>query len=158
MVLIKLLGAVLILSVGGFAAYSTARYEKKRLTVIDGWIDLIFYIRAQIDCYLKPLDKILVEGDRTILDACMSPRGARDPQTVLTASSLYLDGEVKRLLESFVREIGAGYREEQLRRCDYYTEALRKQRDKIAAELPARRRLCVALCLCIAIGTAILLW
>ncbi len=156
--MIKLLGAVLILAVGGFAAYSTARYEKKRLSVLDGWIDLIVYIRAQIDCYLMPMDEILQNGDHTLLDACMSPTNATDLDAILRASSLYLDGEVKRLLEHFVRETGSTFREEQLRRCDYYVSALRTQRERLAAELPARRRLSTALCLCIAIGTAILLW
>ena len=53
--LIKLLGALLVLSVGGFSAFGTVRYEKKRILVLDGWIDLILYIRSQIDCYLTPL-------------------------------------------------------------------------------------------------------
>lgn len=156
--MIKLLGALLILAVGGVAAISTARYEKKRLSVLDGWIDLIVYIRSQIDCFLTPLDEILQNGDRTLLDACMSPEGAADLDAILRASSLYLDGEVKRLLEGFVRETGSTFREEQLKRCDYYVTALRTQRERIAAELPARRRLSTALCLCTAIGTAILLW
>ncbi|MBQ9784733.1 MAG: hypothetical protein IJW29_04450 [Clostridia bacterium] len=156
--MIKLLGAALILAVGGFSAFSSARYEKKRLSVLDGWIDLIVYIRSQIDCFLMPLDAILQNGDRTLLDACMSPDDAVDLGAILRASSLYLDGEVKRLLENFVRETGSTFREEQLKRCDYYVSALRTQRERLAAALPARRRLSTALCLCISIGTAILLW
>lgn len=154
----KLLGGLLILAVGGVAAYGTSKYERKRLAVLDGWIDLIVYIRSQIDCYLMPLNEILQCGDRTVLDACMSPANATDLGAILDASSLYLDGERLRLLKNFVQETGSSYREEQLRRCDYYITALRTQREKIASELPARRRLCVTLCLCVACGTAILLW
>lgn len=155
--MIKGIGALLILLVGGVAAYSTVRYEKKRLSVIDGWIDLILYIRGQIDCFLLPLDEILQRSDRRILDACMSPENATDLRAIYRASSIYLDGEVKRLLEGFVREAGAS-REEQLRLCDYYIAALRTQRERIALALPTRVRLCAVLCICISCGTAILLW
>ena len=156
--MLKLFGALLILFVGGVSAYLAVRYEKKRLTVLEGWIDLILYIRGQIDCYLMPMPEILASGDRALFEACMSPANAADLPEILHASSIYLDGGTKRLLESFVREIGTGYREEQLRRCDYFVDVLRTQREKTAAELSARIRLAVALCLCTALGTTILLW
>ena len=57
--MLKFFGALLVLAVGIFAAFVSVQYEKKRLTVVDGWIDLILYIRGQIDCYLMPLDDIL---------------------------------------------------------------------------------------------------
>lgn len=156
--MLKLLGALLIVAVGGFAALASAHYEKKRLAVVDGWIDLIRYIRGQIDCYLMPIGEILSGGDRALFEACMSPANAADLPAILSSSSIYLDGNVKRLLESFVREIGPGYREEQLKRCDYFLSSLGGEREKIARELPIRIRLCVTLCLCIALTTAILLW
>ncbi len=156
--MVKILGALLILSVGIFSAFVSVQYEKKRLSVVDGWIDLILYIRGQIDCYLMPLDDILSGGDRALFEACMSPENAADLPAILEASQIYLDGDAKRTLESFVREIGAGYREEQLKRCDYFIASLRAQREKIAAALPMRTRLCATLCVCIALATAILLW
>lgn len=156
--MIKILGALLILSVGVFSAFVSVQYEKKRLSVVDGWIDLILYIRGQIDCYLMPLDDILSGGDRALFEACMSPENAADLPAILDASQIYLDGDAKRTLESFVREIGAGYREEQLKRCDYFIASLRVQRERIAKELPLRTRLCATLCVCIALATAILLW
>ena len=160
MIVCKLLGVLLILAVGVFASYSSVRYEKRRLTVIDGWIDLIFYIRSQIDCFLMPIGQILENGEQPLLQACasISPDGATDLSAILRASSLYLDGEGKRLLEAFVREIGSSYREEQIRRCDYYISSLQVLRAKIADALPMRIRLCAALCMCIALGIAILLW
>ena len=156
--MLKLLGALLILSVGVFSAFISVQYEKKRLSVVDGWIDLILYIRGQIDCYLMPLENILSEGDRALFEACMSPSNAADLPAILNASEIYLDGDAKRTLDSFVREIGAGYREEQLKRCDFFIASLRVQREKIAAALPLRIRLCATLCICTALATAILLW
>ncbi|MBQ9760212.1 MAG: hypothetical protein IJW16_02560 [Clostridia bacterium] len=158
MILLKLLGAGLITSVGGFAAYSAVRFEKHKLMVLDGWIDLIFHIRGQIDCYLTPLDEILSSADPSILKACMCNTPHPDLHALLEASSPYLAQESRRLLSGFVREIGGSYREEQLRRCDYYINALRVIRDKLAADLPARTKLSVTVSLCIALGAAILLW
>ena len=83
--MLKLLGALLILSVGVFSALVSVQYEKKRLTVVDGWIDLILYIRGQIDCYLLPIGDILSGGDRALFEACMSPSNAAD----LIASTIY---------------------------------------------------------------------
>lgn len=156
--MLKFLGALLIFAVGVFAAFVSVQYEKKRLSVVDGWIDLILYIRSQIDCYLMPLDDILSGGDRALFEACMSPSNAADLPAILEASGIYLDGDGKRLIESFVREIGAGYREEQIKRCDFFISSLRTQRERIAAQLPLRTRLCATLCICIALATAILLW
>ena len=156
--MLKFLGALLILSVGVFAAFVSVQYERKRLSVVDGWIDLILYIRGQIDCYLMPLDDILSGGDRALLEACMSPSNAADLPAILASCEIYLDGDAKRTLDSFVREIGAGYREEQIKRCDYFISSLRAQRERIAAALPLRARLCATLCICLALATAILLW
>ena len=77
---------------------------------------------------------------------------------LLHASRGCLCGEAARLLTGFVREIGGSYREEQVRRCDYYLTALRAVREQQKEELPARVRVCVAVCLCAALGIAILLW
>lgn len=158
MVTVKLIGALLILGVGAVSAVSAAKYEKRKLSVSDAWIDLIFYIRGQIDCYLTPLADILSSGESALLRACLSNGDETDLSAILRSSSVYLDGESKRLLESFVREIGTSYREEQVRRCDYYITALREQRERIARDAPVRIRLAVTLCLCIALGSAILLW
>ena len=156
--MIRLAGALLVLAMGALAAYGAARAEKRRLEVLEGWVDLIMYIRGQIDCFLTPLDEILQNCDRRVLDACLAPENARDLETVLAASLPYLDADARHLLERFLREVGTSYREEQLKRCDYYLNALSVLREKRAAELPVRRRLLTSLSLCAAIGTAILLW
>ena len=154
----KLLGCLLVLSAGGLAAFSSVQYEKRRLSVLDGWIGLVFYIRSQIDCYLTPLNEILNGADRELLRACMGDGHCRDLQGILQNSQLYLGSEAQRLLSAFVRELGSSYREEQVKRCDYYITSLRTLRDKQMEELPAKIRVSVAICLCIAFGVAILLW
>ncbi len=154
----KLLGVILILLIGAVSALGAVHYEKRRLSVLDGWLDLIQYIRAQIDCYLKPMKEILEESRPELFEACLSPSPPGDLEAVLKHSAVYLDGDGKRLAEDFVKEIGSSYREDQLRRCDYYLDGMRRQRERIAAELPSRIRMCAGICLCISLGAAILLW
>jgi hypothetical protein len=158
MLLIKTLGMGLVLSAGSLAAYSATHFEKRKLSVIDAWIDLILHIRAQIDCYLMPLDEILAGTDEEILKSCMCRTPHPDLFNLLEASSPYLIPQAKRLIAAFVKEIGGSYREEQLRRCDYYVNALRMLRQKIADDLPAKTKVCITFSLCLAIGVIILLW
>ena len=155
---IKLLGCALILLAGGLTAISLVKYEKKRIRVLDGWIDLIFYIRSQIDCYLMPIGDILKSADADILKSCGVSGRCDSIEALYQKSRFYLNEEAKRLLSSFVKEIGSSYREEQVKRCDYYAAALRNLREKQMEGLPSRLRVCVAISLCGACGIAVLLW
>ncbi len=158
MPILKILGVILILGAGAFAAAVIVRYEKKKIAVLAGWSDLIWYIRSQIDCYLMPLPEILAGADRALLEACSFTGQRPDLTSVYHASQIYLDKEARRLLCSFVREVGSGYREELLRRCDYYIASLGKLRSRRMEELPARQRIAVAVSLGVAAMAAILLW
>ena len=77
---------------------------------------------------------------------------------MLTHSRIYLDRESYRLLQRFFLEFGSLYRDEQLRRCDYYIEALGEQRRILFDDLPARAKIGGALCICSVIGLLIILW
>lgn len=154
----KLLGVLLLLSMGGLTSLNLSHYEKKRVSVLNGWMDLIFYIRTQIDCYLTPIEQIFSEASPSLIGACMGDRQTKDPSELLHHSKRYLTQECVDLLDAFSREIGCCYREEQVKRCDYYLAALKQLRDKQTTELPARLRSRSALCLCGAFGLAIILW
>ena len=155
--MLKLFGAVLVLLVGTASALGTVRYEKKRITVLDAWIDLILYIQAEIDCYLTPLQDMLRISNSPLMHVLQEGEKT-DLGAILRSTSIYLDGNTKRLLESFVRKIGDGYREEQLKHCEYYLSSLRRERERMSGELPMRIRLYSAVCICTSLGTAILLW
>ena len=148
MLAIKIIGALLILSVGGIASYSEIRYEKKALGVLDEWIDLIRHIRSQIDRYLTPLNEILEE--------CLDKNMTLD--SLYRSTAIYLDSNAKHLLDHFTKDVGGGYREDQLKLCDDCIEELRCRRASYAAELPMRLKLSVTITVCISLGTAILLW
>ena len=69
-----------------------------------------------------------------------------------------LDVELTDGLTALSGELGAGFRAEQVARCDYYLEALVGQRSKLADALPARLRVGSTICMCCAVAATILLW
>lgn len=158
MAALKLIGCLLILAAGGGAAFLCARAERKRLEVLDGWIDLIVYVRSRIDCFLMPQDEILSSLDPELIRHCGGSGACRSFSALCRTSERYLSPDSRRIVGSFAGGIGDGYREEQVRACDYYIDALREIRKQTAAELPARIRVRVALSLTGAVGAAILLW
>ncbi|MBQ8432213.1 MAG: hypothetical protein IJX28_04950 [Clostridia bacterium] len=153
----KLLGSLLLLVAGLGLAHMERLRGKHRLAVLDAWIALLLFIRNQIDCYLRPLEEILSHPHAPSL-----PYGSRPAAPTLAAwidaSLPDLEPEAQRLLKALAEELGGSYRTEQLRRCDYYLSALQGLRAKQAEGLSARARATTALCICSALGVAVLLW
>lgn len=169
----KVIGSGLLLLASGYVALSVRRFEYRRLRVLDGYISLIYFIKGQIDCYAMPVTDILSRADPLILASCLgleatqatSPAfkgwgvGGEPPLPAMVRESrLYLQPETERLLSGFAGELGSVYRAEQVARCDYYIQALTEERRKLYEAMPARLRTCSTLCLCCALGAAVLLW
>ncbi len=133
----KLLGGVLMLA--ACAADGAVRYiaDKRSMDTVVGYIELMKYIRMQIDLYLTPLDGIFAKMPTEMLEKCgyhekKRPRGLRE---------LVIDGCVcRRELEGAVRELGRGYREEELKLCDGCIFLLAEKLEKMKRELPNERR------------------
>ncbi len=158
MLILKIIGSVLILFAGGAGAVSLVRMEQQRLSVLDGWIDLLQFIRSSIDCFLAPMGEIFTKIDPDLFFACMGREKTKNFEELLAASRLFLCGDAHRQLRSFFREIGGGNREDQIKRCDYAIDALRTVRDKQAEELAPKQKAHAAICICAAFAVAILLW
>ena len=158
MIAYKIIGSVLLLAAGGVTSFAVYRYERRKLTVIDGFISLIMYIKGQIDCCLMPLPEILSGADRELMSACMSGYGERRFENMVRNCRFLLEREPSRLLKAFSSELGCLYRDEQLKRCEYYIAALTAEREKLSARFPARIKLASTLLLCFSAGAVILLW
>lgn len=154
----KLLGSLTLLAVGGSLAVGNVKAERRRLSVMDAWIELVLTVRREIDCYLRPIDEILDGIPPALRRACTAGGDGNTFDTLLQRAAPHLDSEAYRLLESFSRELGGTYREEELRLCDFCIQALRTRRDALAAEHPARVKLGVTLSISAAMGAVILLW
>ncbi len=162
----KVVGSLLLLLAGGYVTVTVRRFEHRRLRVLDGYLSLLYYVKGQIDCYAMPIRDILSRADPHVLAACLG-LGREEMETfggyeslpdMLRESRLYLEPEAERLLSTFTAELGSVYRAEQVARCDYYIEALTQERRKLCDALPSRLRITSTLCLCCALGAAVLLW
>ena len=154
----KLVGALLVLLSGGIVAWNAARHERVRLQVHDALISLLFFIKGRIDCYAMPADQILREMDKGILADCRCPGQVASIDELLIYVKHYLDPETYRVLQSFGAGLGGGFRDEQIKRCDYYIELLREKRMQLEAELAARVKTNGAIWILCAAGAVILLW
>lgn len=158
MLAIKLAGALLVLASGIGFAIGAARYERTRLQVHDALISLIFFIKGRIDCYAMPVEQIMLEMDKGILADCRCPGQVESIEALLPHVRSYLDPETYRVLQSFGAGLGGGFRDEQIKRCDYYIELLREKRMQLESELPARARMNGVIWILCAAGAVILLW
>ena len=165
----KLIGCGVLLLAGGYISAALARFERRRLRVLDGYIALIHYVKGQIDCYAMPLTDIFARVDPAVIAACLgldphaaiptfAPHGEHPLSDMLRESRLYLEPEAEKLLNDLTGELGTAYRAQQVARCEYYLEALTEERRRLHDTLPARLRTSSVLCLCCALGAAVLLW
>lgn len=157
---LKALGAFFLLASATWTAYSSCLREQKKLILLDAWIELLFYTKGQIDRYLTPREALLKNADHTLLRRCAD--GAKNPpgewNALFQCAEKSLDGESRKLLRAFLGELGECYREEQLRRCDHYLNALERVRQALSLEIPRRMKLDISLCVCGALAITVLLW
>lgn len=155
---LKMIGAALTVGSGALCGMLAAGRERMRLTVLDAWIGLIDRIRTEIDLYLRPLDQILSHTSPSLLLGAGAGVHRTTLRGILLAATPYLSKEARQPLEGLLAALGTSYRHEQVKRCEETLMILRREREHLSAELPARLRLCGTLSTCIASGIAILLW
>ena len=155
---LKLIGALIFCLSGVVMAISYRRFQLKKLQTLDGFVSLLFYIKGQIECFARPRSEILLTLPPEIFCACNCPGGAETFEELVEESRIYLDEEALRLVCAFASEFGGVFRDEQLRRCDYYISALSEERRRVFASVGARSRAGGALWICGCVGIIILLW
>ena len=70
MIISKLIGGVLI-TVCALKIYAEIqKFQKKSIKQIDSFIELIDYIKNQIECFLLPIDTIMFNCDNKLLLNC----------------------------------------------------------------------------------------
>ena len=139
-------------------AISHRHFQMRKLDTVDGFVSLVFYVKGQIDCFSRPRTEILRTLPAEVFCACNCPGGAETLDELVEASRQYLDEESLRLVTSFVSEFGSTFRDEQLRRCDYYISALGEQRKKLYTSTHVSVRTGAALWIFAFVGFVILLW
>ena len=150
--LYKAAGAVLLLFGGVSLGRALCQKIEAGFAQTEGFIALLKYIRNQIDCYLMPVDKILAGCDPGILETCGVSADAdlsviHSFSELLDCCELCISEVLAELLRKFAGELGTSYRDTQLKICDYYIGKLTAERDRLQAELPARRKMIMTICI-----------
>lgn len=161
MLFYKLLGAILLSSVGVYGAITLNRRAMRQIDQLDAWIALLRLTKNQIDCYALPTAEILQRCDRSLLsrlgwNEVAPPKDFQSIGKGILRLGMTEEGE--RIAESFCEEIGKGYRGEQIRTCDYGIGLFCAERDRLLSELPQRRQRNITLCMAAAIGTVVILF
>lgn len=142
----KWIGIALILICGVTTGLALASFERRRCRQAEGFVSLVRYIRLQIDCFSSPVGRILASCDGRILTDCgVEATELPDFSALLAGTKLYLPEDMCRLLADFGTQLGASYREEQLRCCDYFLERLIPPCDRMRGELPKREKMMLVL-------------
>ena len=154
----KIAGALTVIVSGGIAAYMMNAEATKRWKQSEALINFMRYIKIQIECFGLPASEIISRSDSALILSC-GFRGDVRPENFERFFELcgISDGETKEILSGFASDFGKGYREEQIKECEYYIDLLCERRQKLYEELPKRKKLNSTLCVSAAFAIVILL-
>lgn len=155
--IIKLLGIGTLFFCGALTGVFWASFERTRCRQAEGFVDLIRNIRLQIDCFATPITGILASLDAQLYASLGTPCVPPDLNTLLVQTPLLVNREYTQLLWDFAACLGTGYREEELRYCDYYLARFAPLAQKTRDELEKRTRLAMILPLALSAALILLL-
>lgn len=160
MLAVKLVGVgvVALCSCGVWA--ETARRDRESLSLGEGFISVLRYIRNEVDHYLTPQTRIFQKCDIGLLTACgwSAARAPRDVGELCRSAEGRVDARMYGTLLRFADSFGTGFRDDQLKLCDACGAELERQLRSLCDELPRRRRASMSLGICTIAAVAVILF
>jgi hypothetical protein len=153
----EIFGAAALIFGGFILGRGMNEAEDKKASRLESLLALMRFFRVQIDCYCTPVGEIFKRCDKSILSSCgcgIEPRSFYEFSQSLSPPP---DREISALLESFAAELGASYREEQLKSCDYHIAKLSGICERERGETVKRKKLNMTVCLCASAAVAVFL-
>ena len=160
MVLTKLIGSIVLVGAGVGSYLEMQKFQKKRVYQLNAFIDLIEYIKNQVECFLLPFDIILRKCDPKILSACgieCETSTIKSMKELISSTVFYCDDEIVEILTGFADSFGKAYSKEQIASCEYCRSELLKKREKLLEKDSKNKKIQLALCLSISFSLIILL-
>lgn len=117
----KLLGSGLLLACGILYPCLGARERRMALAQIDALMELVGFIRRQIEYFRLPMRDILARCDGTLLSRL---GGRAESLSALFEKTRWSDSGVKEIATGLATSLGRGYYAEQLLLCDEALSAL----------------------------------
>ena len=139
---LKIIGSLLLVgSSVGIALYLN-RAEEYKLSYADGWIAMIRYVKAQVECYSLPAEDILLNCDKDLFRRCgYISDPPPDSLEMLSEAANKGDADIGNTVRAFFSEFGRCYREEQVKRCTYCLSVLEGRRGELKEQLPVKKRM-----------------
>lgn len=157
MLIYKFIGAALVVLGGWLIGDMLCRRERLRCEQVGSAIELMRYIRSQINIYLLPLGEIVLNCDRELVRSCGAERFDVSENGVIFRGESVIDEALCHSLSEYFERAGRGDRASELKLCDHYIAFFDGRYQQLSRECPRRCRLIMTLCLCGAAGVALLL-
>lgn len=147
----KIIGSLLILCSSFLASYFYEKSEKEKASACSDVCDFIMYIKAQIEYFKMPTDKIFAsyKTESKIVTALAT----RDYKYIFSV----FDDNVAQVLEKFRESLGAGFKDEQLSLCEYTIYIVSERGKKLNNEFSGKVRVFRSLALFCSVCAIILL-
>ncbi len=154
----RIIGALLLSFCGAYGAHLLNTGARRTLCGVEALLEFMRFLRSQIDCFALPLGEILARCPTEILESC-GCTGER-PRTLgeLLSQCDVEDLGARAAFERFCKEVGKGYRDEQLALCDYCIGEIEARRSVLSGVLPSRKKVNSALCVAGALALVIILF
>ena len=144
----KVIGFILLIVGGWGISLCLVKDMKQNLLTWSACGDLIRFVRLQIDCFLCPQDRIFDTFTHPLLEQNGLLPALREGRGMEEAVKGMVNEKLQELLLGFGRELGQGYREEQMRVCDFYLAQITEYKDyeaeQLSSKIKIKRTICMA--------------
>lgn len=152
MIFLKLIGCAILIFSGVAGGFFLNRQANLGIVQSRAMMTLIGYIKNSIECFSKPLPRILheIKNDRA-LEGIFEECGYAEGVYPLALSELCGDRnvyskEADEVFSSFLRDFGQSYRDEQVKLCESVEKKLEEILKKSKDELLSKKKLNLSLC------------
>lgn len=160
MLITKILGATFLILSGMYAFSHYEKKETKKLKQINALIDFVEHAKNQVECFLTPSQNIISSYPKDKKEI-LGITGSEKITTVaemMDSSKLLIDAEAIEIIKDFSKKFGKSYRAEQIASCNYCKNELIKIRDSFKEKREQKRKVRLAICLCVTLSVVILLF
>ena len=158
MYFLRIAGAAVLVLSGFIGSRMMNLAISKKWEQTEALVSLLRFIKIQIECFGLPASEIISRCDRELIFQCGFSKDILPNDFKSFFKSCYFrDGETQSILYAFATGFGKGYREEQVKECEYYLELLCERRQRLYEDLPKRKKLNSTLCISSALAIVILL-
>ena len=159
--MIKTVGVSVILAASFSAAVYNSFAYKKKVSFVEGILDLISFIRSRILYFRDPLDHIYSDFENKALDRSgfldeLRRSGLSEALKIPAVSGLF-EKRIYAQLKSFAAGLGKTSADEQINSCNMCIDMMKTDVEKLRREMPEKTHMYSSLCIIAGLGAALLL-